>query len=63
MIAQAKNDVALNAAKLKGPAAVKAFVPVKEVDIKADDIVNIRRALKTDFETAQAKWLDWKAVP
>jgi len=63
MIAQAKNDIALNAAKLKGPAAVKAFVPLKEADIKADDIVNVRKALKADFVTAEAKWLDWKAIP
>lgn len=63
MIAQAKTDALMKAAKLKGPAAVKAVVPVKEADIKASDISAIQKALRDDFVAAEAKWLDWKAVP
>jgi hypothetical protein len=63
MVAQAKTDALMNAAKLKGPAALKAVVPVKEADIKAADIVNIRKALKDDFVAAEKNWPQWKAVP
>ena len=63
MVAQAKTEALMNAAKWKGPAAVKAVVPVKEADIKAADIVSIQKALKDDFVAAEKNWLQWKAVP
>jgi hypothetical protein len=63
MVAQAKTDAAMKAALAKGPAAVKAVVPVLEKDIKDADVEQMQKALKADFATAEAKWEQWKAVP
>ena len=63
MIAQAKTEAAQKAALLKGPAAVKAVVPMLEKDIKDADIQQIQKALKDDFATAELKWDQWKTVP
>jgi hypothetical protein len=55
--------VLIKAATPKGAAAVKAVVPVKEKDVKDDDVKALRKALKDDFVTAEANWDKWKAVP
>jgi hypothetical protein len=62
MIAQARTEVLIKAATPKGAAAVKAVVPVKEKDVKDDDVKAIRKALKDDFVTAEANWDKWKTV-
>jgi hypothetical protein len=63
MIAQAKNDAALKAAQAKGPAAVKSLIKILEKDIKDDDVKQLKKSLKDDFSTAEAKWDQWKEVP
>ena len=51
------------AALPKGPAAVKAVVPLLEKDIKDADVRQIQKALKDDFAAAEAKWDQGKTVP
>jgi hypothetical protein len=62
MIAQAKTDALMKAATVKGPAAVKAVVPVKEADIKPADVTAMQKALKDDFVAAETNWQKWQAV-
>jgi len=63
MIAQAKTDALIKAALPKGPAALKAVVPVLEKDIKDDNVKQMQKALRDDFAAAEAKWDQWKTVP
>jgi hypothetical protein len=62
MIAEAKTDALKAAALAKGPAAVKAVVPVKESDIKDADVKQMRQSLKDDFISAEKEWLKWRPV-
>jgi hypothetical protein len=63
MIAQARTEQLIAAATAKGPAAVKAVVPVKEKDVKDEEVKALRKALKDEFVTAEANWDKWKSVP
>jgi hypothetical protein len=63
MIAQARTEQLVAAATPKGPAAVKAVVPVKEKDVKDDDVKALRKSLKDEFVTAETNWAKWKSVP
>lgn len=63
MIAQARTEQLIAAATPKGPAAVKAVVPVKEKDVKDDDLKAMLKALKDEFVTAETNWQKWKTVP
>jgi hypothetical protein len=62
MIAEGRTEVLKAAALAKGPAAVKAVVPVKERDVKDEDVKNMRKSLKDDFLSAEKEWLKWRAV-
>ena len=63
MIAQGRTAQLVAAATPKGPAAVKAVVPVKEKDVKDADLKTMLKALKDEFVTAEANWQKWKTVP
>ena len=36
---------------------------VSEADIKDQEVIALKRALKKDFETADQRWITWKPVP
>ncbi|MBC7928246.1 MAG: peptidoglycan-binding protein [Bryobacteraceae bacterium] len=36
---------------------------VKETDIKADEVTQMKKSLKADFEAADKNWLKWQGVP
>lgn len=62
-IAEAKTEALKAAALAKGgAAAVKAVVPVKESDIKDEDVKKMRQSLKDDFLAAEKEWLKWRPV-
>jgi hypothetical protein len=54
--AQVTKALIVNARNAKG-------AKVSEADIKEQEIVALKRALKKDFETADQKWITWKPVP
>jgi len=62
MIAEGRTEALKAAAQQKGAAALKAVVPVKESDIKDDDVKQMKQSLKDDFLAAEKEWLQWKAV-
>ncbi len=61
IIAQARSEALKKAAMMKGAAAMKAFVPVQEKDIKADEVIQMQKALKNDFVAGDQNWKKWKA--
>lgn len=65
MIAQARTDALKKAAMKAGPNSkeFKQFKPVKEIDIKQDEVTTLQKALKTDFEQADQHWQKWKPSP
>jgi len=66
-LAEGKTE-ALKAAALKAPPPpkgappAKAVVPVKETDIKDEELKKMKQSLKDDFLAAEKEWLQWKAV-